>query len=166
MSKTAILLLSIILLIITFISFPSVSNAAENNIAIKDEMINPGSFYYSFKRAWEKIVVAILFWPQAKLNYQNYLLDVRMSEFKKIAEDRELNEFQKSSERLSYQAGILTDLVENSQDEEDKKLLRTKLKSFSEILAKLRDQYSANTSFWLLAQQNIDTFKILSNRLK
>ena len=165
MSKAFIFILSIILIFITYVLPPSIPFASENNLSIKREIINPGSFYYSFKRVWEKFALIILFWPQSKQNYQSYLLDVRMSEFKKIAEEKNLDEFQKASERLSYQAGVLTDQIENSKNKQDKQQLKDKFRSLSKILPELRDLYPANSSFWLLVQQNIDTLKILSDRL-
>lgn len=167
MGKRPFIILSIILLFLTvYLSNPRSSFAVENNTSIKNEMINPGSFYYSFKRIWEKFALFVLFWPQSKLNYENQLLDIRMAEFKKIAEGRELGEFQKSSERLSYQAGILTDQIKDSENEQDKQELKNKFSSLNKILPGLRDLYPANSSFWMLVQHNINTLEILSGQLK
>lgn len=166
MNKAPILIIAILLILITCLVAPSLTFASENSISIKNEAINPGSFYYFLKRGWEKFSLIILFWPQSKLNYENNLLGVRFAEFKKIAEDRELGEFQKASERLSYQAGVLTDQIVKQKNDQDKQQLMDKFSSFSKILPGLRDLYPANSSFWMLVQHNINTLNILSDKLK
>lgn len=161
-SYKKVFILSLFLLA-TFFS-PTKIFGNEVNLNLKNETINPGSFYYPFKRVWEKITTVVFFWPQAKLSYSEDLLEVRLSELQKIVTDNQLNDFQQASERFSYQAGVLVDQLINSTDEK-KKEVKEEFNNYIRLLTELRDMNQANSSYWLLIQQNIDSLNILSNKL-
>lgn len=134
-------------------------------VTLPNQLINPGSFYYPFKRIWEKLVDKVIFSSPKKINYHNYLLDVRLTELKYVVTNKLLGEFQKSSERLSYQAGILTDLVSKSERKTKDEAVE-KFAKYIQTLTELRDQNPANSSYWLLIQHDMNSLKILSDRLK
>lgn len=144
---------------------PLVAGAEEETITIKNETINPGSFYYSFKRLWEKGLERLQFSKESRTNFYHSQLKVKLAELNFVVENRLLSEVQQSSERFAFQAGMLTDelIKQNSKDKE--KFIK-EFQRYSKFLEKLRDIYPANTSFWMLIQHDINTLKILSERLK
>lgn len=135
----------------------------EGDITLKEEFINPGSVYYPIKRIWEKFLLIVSFPAKNKTNYEISLLETRLSELNNVVKNKELSELQQSSQRFSYHAGILVDhIISNNQD---KQIIESKFKSYIELLDQLRDKYPANSSFWLLIQQDIDSLNILMNKL-
>lgn len=145
---------------------PLVINAAEETIILKNEAINPGSFYYSFKRLWEKGIEKLQFSRELKVNFYQSQFKIKLSELNYVVENKLLGEVQQSSERFAYSAGILTDeLVKQNKSGEKEKVIKA-FEEYGKFLEKLRDVYPANTSFWMLIQHDINSLKILSERLK
>ncbi len=153
--------------LVLFFAFlpPTFINAAEDNLIIKNEAINPGSLYYSFKRLWEKASLKMQFGDQAKVSYLESLLKTRLAELNYVVENKLLSEVQTSSERFAYQAGILIDKIDK-QDTKEKTSLIQRFENYSKYLEKLRDKFEANTSFWMLIQHDINTLKILADQIK
>lgn len=145
---------------------PLVINAAEETITFKNEVINPGSFYYSFKRLWEKGVEKLQFSQQAKVNFYVSLLKTKFAELNYVVEKKMLSEVQGSSERFAYQTGILTEELVKQNKSEDKEKFIKEFEKYGKFLDKLRDKYPANSSFWMLIQHDINTLKILSEKLR
>lgn len=144
---------------------------AHEEISIKNEAINPGSFYYSFKRLWEKSWEMFVFTQSSKVSFHQSLLKTRLVELNYVVENKLLGEVQTSSERFAYTAGRLTEelLKENERSSASNKGKENLVKEFEEMqkfLDKLRDHYPANSSFWMLIQHDINTLKILSDQLK
>lgn len=143
---------------------PLVIHAAEESISLKNEAINPGSFYYSFKRLWEKGLEKLQFSRESKVSFYKSQLRTRLTELNYVVENKLLSEVQTSSERFSYYAGILTEEV--VRENKNKVSTINEFNRFSKFLEQLRDQYPVNTSFWMLVQHDINTLTILSERLK
>lgn len=153
-------------LIIFLAICPLVINAAEETTTFQNEAINPGSFYYSFKRLWEKGIEKLQLSRELKINFYYSQLKIRLSELNYVVENKLLGEVQQSSERFAYSAGILTDeLIKQKKSDEKEKVILA-FEAYGKFLEKLRDVYPANTSFWMLIQHDINTLKILSERLK
>lgn len=142
---------------------PLLINAAEETITLNNEVINPGSFYYSFKRLWEKGIERFQFSKEAKITFYQSQLKIRLAELNYVVENKLLSEVQSSSERFAYQAGILAEVGEKGKDSE--KLIQ-EFEKYSKFLDTLRDKYPANSSFWMLIQHDINTLKILSENLR
>lgn len=125
----------------------------------------PGTSGYLFKRLKEKISGSFKFSATSKFMYRQILLEKRVSEFVSLVENKNQLQIADASQRLAYQSGVL---AENSYNGslEDRKLIIGLFTKYKPILEKMRDNFSANSSFWLLSQQNIDTFNILSEKLK
>lgn len=158
-------------IILVFVAFliitqPLVISADEETLSFKNEVINPGSFYYPFKRLWEKGKEKFIFSQNTKRLFYKSLLITRLSELNFIVENKFLSEVQQSSERFAYQAGILTEELVKQKNKEDKEKIIKEFEQYSKFLEKLRDKYEANTSFWMLIQHDINTLKILSESLK
>jgi len=127
--------------------------------------VNPGSFYYPFKRLAEKAGERLNFSEEQKISYYSSLLKKRLSELDFVTSNKVLSQIQGSSERFSFQAGVLTEIVEKKKIDEKKKLIKI-FEKYSKLLANLRDKYPANSSFWMLVQHDINSLSILSERLK
>lgn len=126
--------------------------------------VNPGSFYYPFKRLIEKGKERVTFSQKGKISLYKSLLKIRLSELNSVVSANFLSEIQGSSERFAYYAGILTEelIRENSSKEQTIR----EFGQFSKFLEKLRDKYPANSSFWMLIQHDINTLSILLEQLK
>jgi len=128
--------------------------------------LNPGSFYYPFKRILEKGRERLIFSQESKRSFYTSLLRTRLSELDFVVKNKVLSEIQTSSERFSYQAGILTqELIKQNNNDEKTKLIK-EFEKYGKFLVYLRDNYSANSSFWMLIQHDINTLSILSETLK
>lgn len=161
-TKGAKIIFSIFLILL--VSQPLITVAAQESRLIKNEAINPGSFYYAFKRLWEKGTERLQFSRQSKITFYQSQLKTRLAELNYVVERKLLSEVQTSSERFAYYAGILTgELVKENKDKE--KMVK-EFEQFSKFLEKLRDKYPANTSFWMLVQHDINTLNLLSDTLK
>lgn len=125
----------------------------------------PGNPTYQFKRLKEKVNIIFKFSKQSKFSYRQELLEKRLSELVSLVEAKNANEIANSSQRFAYQAGVL---AENSYkaNKEERELIISLFEKYKPILEKMRDNFPANSPFWLLAQQDIDTLNILSGRLK
>lgn len=160
----------VLILILLLVSVMSLLNPviASNNTdkEIKQERTNPGSFYYSLKRAWEKVRWFFIFSDQNKVDYHQDLINKRLSELKYVVDSKLLSEVETSSQRFAYQAGVLVGQLKKMNDKErDTKLLKD-FEKYKLVLEKLRDNYPANSSFWMLLQHDINTLNILSDQIK
>ncbi len=157
----------LLLLVVSFVilSFQSLVLAQET-IAISRQGINPDSPYYDIKRVWEKINEQVRFSQQSKIEYSQILAENRLSELSYIAEGKQLDYFETSSNRLSAQLGTVANLAVKTASSTKKAEIVLQFTKYIRVLEKLRDLYSANSSYWLLIQQNIDTLNILSEKLR
>jgi len=125
----------------------------------------PNSPSYSFKRIKEKGLMIIKITSKSKYDYSKLLLEKRLSELVSLVDIKDPNLITGSSQRFSYQAGILADLntkLKLSQKES----IKVTFDAYKKILSELRDNYPANSAYWLLIQQNIDTLNILFDKMK
>ncbi len=130
------------------------------------ESINPDSLYYPFKRILEKAEEVFAFSKDSKRVFYNNLLKIRLSELNYVVIEKRFSAVEKSSKRFSYQAGILTDelIKQNNEDEKQKQI--KEFGQYNNLLATLRDNFQANSSFWMLIQHDINSLNQLSDRLK
>ncbi len=139
---------------------------ATEELNLPDTKITPGSFYYPFKRIWEKGWEKLQFSSASKIAFYNSQLKTRLSELNYVVEKKLLSEVQRSTERFAYQAGILTEETIKQNKAVDKENLIKEFEKFKPFLDSLRDKYEANSSFWMLIQHDINTLGILSEKLK
>lgn len=153
-----------VLLLTVFIQ----SKALAAELSLPTTKINPDNYlFYSFKRLFEKGLTFTKFTSNSKADYYRDLTQARMAELKFVVEHDLLSEVQKSTERLSYQIGILSDYISNKSDLADKKQnINDFLKSYKGPLGNLRDKYPANSAFWMLVQHNINSIDINLEKLK
>lgn len=155
-----------LIFILLFIFYPLSINAADETLVIKGEGINPGSFYYSFKRIWEKGMDRLQFSTDSRVNFYQSQLKIRLSELNYVIENKLLGEVEQSSQRFAYSAGTLTNnLVKQNKSSEKEKVIKD-FEKYSKFLEQLRDKYEANTSFWMLIQHDINSLGILADQIK
>lgn len=128
--------------------------------------INPGSFYYPFKRLIEKSRERVTFSREGKISFYRSLFKIRLSELNYVVSKNFLSEVQGSSERFAYTAGILTEEVIKQKKADEKTKLTGDFSLYSKFLDTLRDKYPANSSFWMLIQHDINSLNILSEQMK
>lgn len=164
MLKLRLKIAPLILILIFILTQISPTFAIEQNLNLPSTAINPGSFYYSFKRLWEKGMEKLQFSRKSKILFYQSQLRTRLAELNYVVENKLLSEVQTSSERFAYYAGILTEelIKENKYREQTIK----EFDQFTKFLEGLRDNYASNTSFWMLIQHDINTLRILSESLK
>ena len=105
------------------------------------------------------------FSKNSKYQFQKGLLERRVSEYVSLVEKNEQSQISDASQRLAFEAGILAESsVEESK--EKKTEIISLFEKYKPILGKMRDNFPANTPFWLLYQQDIDTMNILTEKLK
>ncbi|MBI2596882.1 hypothetical protein HYW41_01885 [Candidatus Daviesbacteria bacterium] len=156
----------IIIVLLFLVLVPSISAQELEKINLPAQVVNPGDFYYSAIRLWEKITERFQFNNDAKFRYSSSLIDKRVSELIFVIKDKRLDEVQRSSERLAYQVGVLTEFLIKQKSSQEKEQLRAKINGFLPALSELRDAYPANSSYWMLVQHDINSFKEYSEKLK
>ncbi|MBU1032289.1 hypothetical protein KKE03_05225 [Patescibacteria group bacterium] len=157
-----------ILFFVFFLVFFSPVNALASELNLPKTTINPDSYLlFNFKRLIEKGELFIKFSKESKVDYYNDLTLRRMSELKYVVENKLLGEVEKSTQRLSYQVGALSDYISTDRAELTKTVPSTKelLTNYKILLASLRDQYPANTSFWMLVQHTINSIDLNLEKL-
>jgi hypothetical protein len=149
-----------------FMFFPNKTKAnGENGSEIKTEKINPGSFYYNFKRLGEKIRTILYILPEKKVSYKLRLLEKRVSEVNYVTEKKMYGHVETSTGRLSFYAGDIVENIENSKITTLKSEIKSNFEAYAVFLEKSRDRFPANTSNWLLVQQDIDALRINASKL-
>ena len=157
---TLILLITILI----FLTHAPLTNA-QQNIDLPQITIYPGMTYYPVKRLGEKIFEKFQFTSESKEKYYEELVKKRMAELKYVVDKDLLDQIEKSSQRLSYQIGILTDYVTSQKMDNKKGKIIEMYNQYKILLEQLRDQYPANTSFWMLVQHVINSIDINLQKL-
>ncbi|KKQ25793.1 MAG: hypothetical protein US62_C0006G0014 [Candidatus Woesebacteria bacterium GW2011_GWA1_37_8] len=123
---------------------------------LKQQKINPGGTLYKLKRVRERAQELFIFSSKSKVKYHINLVDDRISELGYIIDKKVTNEIEKSSSRLSFEIQVAQEIMSESGNFEPKDDLKTKCNDILSVLPSLRDKYPAQSSGWLLVQQNID----------
>lgn len=108
------------------------------------ELINPDSKFYEVKRTTEKVMLTPL----------TVLIDRRFNEILYLVDKNQLGELENALARYSATAGALLEIPK------EKRGLKN-LETYKSELARIRDVFPANSSFWLMVQSSLDT----TNRL-
>lgn len=158
----------IILFCLSFFSVfvtSSYAKAEALNIKTTPQKVYPDSSSYYFKRLWEKIYLRLMIFPNTKTNYEKNLLDKRFSELVYVVNNNLLDYLEQASQRFAAAAGVYTDSLIN-QDVDSKTKTIADFKKYSDNLQILTSVYPYDSSFWMLVTHDINTLKILSERLK
>lgn len=139
---------------------------SNENFNLPKTLVNPGSFLYPIKRLSENILLKFNFSSDSIFKFHRNLTKVRLAELKHVAERKLLGQIETSSQRFAYQDGILTDYIVSSKLDKEKGKILEDFEQYKSIISKLRDIYLANSSYWLLLQQDIDTLDLNAAKLK
>lgn len=153
---------------VLFLSIVFHTEASASELNLPNTLINPDKYiFFSIKRLVEKVSLYTQLSKESKANYYKNLTLTRMSELKYVVENKLLGEVEKSSQRLSYQIGILSDYIATNKELSNKKQdMNSLLISIKSPLENLRDKYPANSSYWMLLQHNINSLNINLEKLK
>lgn len=159
--------IKIILLFVTIHVFLASSSLVygRQEVNLPSVLIQPGMTYYPAKRLFEKILEKFKFTSETKEKYYKDLMQERLAELKYTVDKGYLDQVEKSSQRVSYQVGVLTDYVKGKKLENNKQNLNDLFKEDIIILEKLRDKYPANSSYWMLIQHIINSYNLNLQKL-
>ena len=87
-------------------------------------------------------------------------MQTRLAELKYVVDKDYLDQVERSTQRVSYQVGVVTDYVIFKKINNKKQNLADLFKEDKIILEKLRDKYPANSSYWMLVQHVINSIDI------
>lgn len=147
--------------LISIVTFPVY---AQELVRLPEVKIPPGYFLYNFERLIEKAQVNFYISPESKTDFYKNLLQKRLAELKYIVDHGYLDEVEKSSQRVSYQVGILTDFVVSHKLNNKESAIKDLYNDDKRILEKLRDKYHSNSSFWMLIQHVINSIDFNSQK--
>ena len=166
MSFLKLSFLAVLSFFVLFLSIPTTAVAqSPESFNLPSQNTLPGSSGYPFKRLKEKITEFFKFSSASKFSYRQSLLEKRVSELVSLIENKNQLEVANATQRVAYEAGILAESTYNGS-RSDKDFLIGLFEKYKPILGKMRDNFPANSPFWLLSQQDIDTMNILSAKLK
>jgi len=135
-----------------FIQKPETDLKLGGTSNISFERINPDLLIYPFKRIYEKIRLKLIPDPQMKASYQCLILEKRFKELLYIA----------LSEKTSF-LPLVNQRYANSYTTYKKTYPTSQCSSLNrdnrKILESLRDNYPANSAYWLIFQQTLDATK-------
>lgn len=157
------------LLLFSFFPLVFYTRVLATEVNLPNILVTPNNYlFYSLTRLTEKGLILIKISKESKVDYFKSLTLKRLAELKYVVDNKLLSEVQQSSQRLSYQIGILSDYLSINQNQLSKQKLDTKnlLNSYRELLADLRDKYPANSSYWMLVQHVINSLEINLEKLK
>lgn len=159
-------IISILLVTLIFFLVPQLIYAqSAESFGLTTQLTLPGDPKYPAKRLKEKVTELFKFTHKSKSAYREVLLEKRLSELVSLIENKNINDVANSTQRFAYQAGKLAEESYNDSSERKDEIIAL-FEKYKPILDKMRDNFPANSAFWLLSQQDIDTLNILSGRLK
>lgn len=145
---------------------PNISLAkSPESFGLTFQETRPGNSKYQIKRLKEKTNEFFKLSRKSKSAYRQILLEKRLSELVSLIENKNTNEIANSTQRFAYQAGKLAEGSYKDKSDRKKEIIDV-FEKYKPILNEMRDNFPANSPFWLLSQQDIDTLNILSDKLK
>lgn len=161
----------VLLLVVTSVNFPKLVYSGDSvkvpdlNSKVEQNPSDPGTISFLIIRLFEKVSEKILFMDDSKINFSKKILNKRFSELVYLAEKKDTEQIQKSSERFAYQSGILTELVKNQSPSEKEKVVSL-FNSYKDDLNKIKHNYEQDSGYWILMLHDINTLSFLTARLE
>lgn len=156
-AKKLLIFLIIALVLPNNIAFAQ--NIATSTAEIEYESITPGSPYYVFKRIKETVTLNFLtFGEKNKAKYSAQLLKIRLNELAHSVKNNKIGYLENVANRYTNQAGVIIEKYAMTNNPDIKK----QAQGYIPILEKLRDNYPANSPYWLMIQYAVDTTKRLA----
>lgn len=161
--KKLVTLFAILLLLFSTTSFSFAKSPKDYYLTPQKTL--PGSIFYNLKRAKEKTLMFFSLTQESKFIYGQVLVANRLSELVSLVEQKSINHIPNASQRFAYQAGILSETHFKLKTKKKEQII-AQFGNHKITLSELRDEFPANSAYWLLIQQDIDTLNILSSDLK
>lgn len=158
-----------IVFFVFFLAFFSDINVLATELNLPKITITPERYLlFNLKRLIEKGELLTKFNKESRADYYKDLTLRRTAELKYVIENKLLGEVEKSTQRLSYQTSILSEYISMNKADLAKTISGTKelLNNYKILLANLRDQYPANSSYWMLVQHTINSIDLNLEKLK
>lgn len=157
-------LLSLLLLI--FILIPTLTRAdvileSTPSVQVKVEKIS--NVMDRFK---EKFTLFFKFRSEDKLSFQQQLVEQRLGELDYVIKNGQGDFIEEVSSRYAAYVGRYGENILSSKNIAQKKQALVMFKNHSQILAVMRDNFPANSSFWMLLQHDINTIQIYSDKIE
>lgn len=118
----------------------------------------------------EKATLLLKFNDQDKANYYRNLTEKRLAELELTIKRKDYQKkdflIEQTSSRYASYVGVTADFIIKHKLSQPKELFLKDLVRHKQILAGLRDNFPANSGWWLLVAQDIDTTDIFSDQLK
>lgn len=153
-----------LILILTWFFIFTTGVSAQDEI--KYQEINPkDTFNYGVKRFKEKFFLAVNFSKNKKADYLLNLTDVRLAELKYTIENKDMANFETSTQRYFTTIGQYVEHLTSKKVVYDKKIISEKLDKHTPILEKLRDSFPSDTAEWRFVQDDINYLKNYLNTL-
>lgn len=155
-----------IILISLFILIPQITladNGLESTPAVK---IKTEQISNVIDRLKEKISLFFKFNNADKLTYQQQLAELRLGELDYVIRTGQGDFIEEVSTRYAAYIGRLSESLLPSKNTSQKEQALEMFKNHSPILATMRDNFPANSGFWLLLQHDINTVQIYSDKIE
>lgn len=159
----------LVLFFVFFLIFFTRNRVLAAEFYLPDTTINPDKYlFFSIMRLVEKAVIFTKFSKSSKADYYKDLTLRRMAELKYVVKKKFIGEVETSTQRLSYQVGVLSDYLSSNRTDltEKRQTANDLFLNYKDILENLRDEYPANSSYWMLVQHSINSIDLNLEKLK
>lgn len=118
-----------------------------------------------FDRLVEKIILFTKFNKQSRAEYMMERLDKRLADLNFVVTKDKGNLIEEISSRYASYTGELGNYFSDNDLESKKKKLTEKLKTHKKVLTEIQKKYSNDSPFRMLLQHDINTIRIIQEKL-
>lgn len=152
MNKKLLIFNSFLIILFSLFSFNILAEESSNY-----ESINPiDGFNYGVKRFKEKFILLTKFSKNKKADYYLKLIDIRLAELKYTIENKDMANFETTTQRYFTTVGQYTDFLKNKKVSYDKSFIEKRLSEHVPVLEKLRDNFEYSTAEYRFVQDDIN----------
>lgn len=156
----------ILLLVLSIFLFLPQQSLADVNKEGSSVKVPVESMANVIDRLKERINLFFIFNSDDKLSYQEQLLEKRLGELDYVIRTGQGDFIEEVSTRYAAYVGRFSESLLSGQNSSKKEQALETFKTHSKILARMRDNFPANSGFWLLLQHDINTVQIYSEKIK
>lgn len=156
----------LILFLALFIFLPNLAFADINQESTPSFKVKVEKVSNVIDRLKEKITLFFKFNSDDKLNYQQQLVEQRLGELDYVIRDGQGDFIEEVSSRYAAYVGRLSESVLSSKNNNKRGEVIRMFNNHLPILAVMRDNFPANSGFWLLLQHDINTVRIYSAKIQ
>lgn len=114
----------------------------------------------------EKVTLFFKFSPNAKYDYNKYLLEKRLGELEYVINSDNWDPIEETSSRYSTNLGNFNDYVINNKLTDKKDEVLNIYTRHKKILERLQKKFDFETGFWLLLQHDINSTDIFTKKIQ